>query len=418
MSRPTKTANNFLHYSISGITVSAVLDVRKKDIVKDLCPIRIRITHLRTSIFYSTGYKLLAERWDRFSNSKSKNDIETRESLTKVFDNVKRHVKELAENEQFSFENINKRLSNASGDSVNTAFTAKVNKLYNSGKISTSDWYKNTLSNLVSYGGDNIQFRNITIEWLRRFENHLLDKGRSYTTVSMLMRALRAIVNEAVGAGVVKKTNYPFGKDKYEIPDPKGRQMALTLEQIGKIVNYQCKNATMERCRDLWFFSYLCNGANITDICKLKFSNIHNGEIYFYRQKTFGKGKMIEIRATLSDRIFSIINKLGNPDKSPNNFIFNVLVGDENPYDERRKIKNLTRHINEYMDIIGNDLGLGKISTYHARHSYATVLKRSGVNIAYISESLGHANLKTTENYLAKFESEERKKNAQALTNF
>jgi site-specific recombinase XerD len=58
------------------------------------------------------------------------------------------------------------------------------------------------------------------------------------------------------------------------------------------------------------------------------------------------------------------------------------------------------------------------LSTYTARHSYATVLKRSGANIAYISESLGHNDIKTTENYLAYFEKEERIKNASFLTNF
>ena len=58
------------------------------------------------------------------------------------------------------------------------------------------------------------------------------------------------------------------------------------------------------------------------------------------------------------------------------------------------------------------------ISTYTARHSFASVLKRSGANIAYISESLGHSDLKTTENYLASFEKEERVKNAAFLTNF
>lgn len=64
------------------------------------------------------------------------------------------------------------------------------------------------------------------------------------------------------------------------------------------------------------------------------------------------------------------------------------------------------------MGRIGKELGFGSISTYTARHSYATVLKRSGANIAYISESLGHSDLKTTENYLASFEKEERQKNA------
>jgi len=58
------------------------------------------------------------------------------------------------------------------------------------------------------------------------------------------------------------------------------------------------------------------------------------------------------------------------------------------------------------------------ISTYTARHSYATVLKRSGANIAFISESLGHADLRTTENYLSSFEKDERAKNAALLTKF
>ena len=58
------------------------------------------------------------------------------------------------------------------------------------------------------------------------------------------------------------------------------------------------------------------------------------------------------------------------------------------------------------------------VTTYSARHSFATVLKRSGTNISYISESLGHSNLAITENYLASFERDERMKNAQLLTKF
>ena len=67
---------------------------------------------------------------------------------------------------------------------------------------------------------------------------------------------------------------------------------------------------------------------------------------------------------------------------------------------------------------ISEALNLENISTYTARHSYATVLKRSGANIAFISESLGHSDLKTTENYLDSFEDDTRLKNASELTNF
>ena len=92
--------------------------------------------------------------------------------------------------------------------------------------------------------------------------------------------------------------------------------------------------------------------------------------------------------------------------------------GNETPLWEKSILKDIIRRCNKRMKQIGESVGIEGISTYTARHSYATVLKRSGANIAYISESLGHADLKTTENYLASFEREEREKNAKLLTNF
>jgi len=86
--------------------------------------------------------------------------------------------------------------------------------------------------------------------------------------------------------------------------------------------------------------------------------------------------------------------------------------------EQKKRVQDVTRRINKHLKIISDKLGISGVSTYTARHSYATVLKRSGANIAYISESLGHSNLKTTENYLASFEKEERIKNAAFLTNF
>jgi hypothetical protein len=112
-----------------------------------------------------------------------------------------------------------------------------------------------------------------------------------------------------------------------------------------------------------------------------------------------------------------IIDSWGNP-PTPDSYIFPVLVGNESALVQKRKTQYLTRAINKRMAAVGEKLGIGHISTYTARHSFATVLKRSGANIAYISESLGHSDLKTTENYLASFEREEREKNAKLLTEF
>ena len=73
------------------------------------------------------------------------------------------------------------------------------------------------------------------------------------------------------------------------------------------------------------------------------------------------------------------------------------------------KIKQATKTINKYCKRIGEELEIEtKITTYTARHSFATVLKRAGAPIEFISESLGHKDLKTTENYLDSFENETR----------
>lgn len=125
-----------------------------------------------------------------------------------------------------------------------------------------------------------------------------------------------------------------------------------------------------------------------------------------------------EVCAILTPEMNAIIKKWGNISQKQEDYIFKYLTGKETPFQEKDVIKAVTKLCNKRLKKIGTTLGIESFSTYTARYSYATVLKRSGANIAYISESLGHKDLKTTENYLASFEKEERVKNASFLTNF
>ena len=157
----------------------------------------------------------------------------------------------------------------------------------------------------------------------------------------------------------------------------------------------------------------------MADFVKLRYRDIVDGEICFVRQKTERTTKTRkEIRVIVSDPMQKIIERWGNKDRRPSNYIFPVLTGMETALERNIKTKKITTAVNKQMQEIGKALGIDHISTYTARHSFATVLKRSGANIAYISESLGHQDLKTTENYLASFEREEREKNAELLTKF
>lgn len=194
--------------------------------------------------------------------------------------------------------------------------------------------------------------------------------------------------------------------------------MALTLEQIGQIARYDDGNELTARYRDYWLFLYLCNGINVADFVKLRYRDIVNGEICFVRQKTERTTKTRhEIRVVITEWMRAIIDRWGNP-PAPDSFIFPILNGTEDAFKRKTKTIAAAGAINVRMRAIGAALGISNISTYTARHSFATVLKRAGANIAYISESLGHNDLKTTENYLASFEREERAKNAELLTRF
>ena len=318
---------------------------------------------------------------------------------------------------EFTFNNLDALLGRAVHGALNDAFRAKIEALKAEERIGSMLAYKDTLRVVEEFAGNGIDFRTITPDWLRRFERHLLET-KNLTTVGIHCRNIRAIINEARRAGIVKESQYPFGRGRYEIKVGVAHKKALTLEQIGQVVRYTDGTETTEKYRDLWFFIYLCNGINVADLVQLRFRNIIDGEICFIRQKTQRTtAAMREIPAVLTPEMQAIINRWGNPPE-PDNFIFPYLNGTEDAMRRKTITTDLTRRINRRMKLIGEAVGIDGISTYTARHSFATVLKRSGANIAFISESLGHNDLKTTEHYLASFEKEERQKNANLLTKF
>lgn len=138
-------------------------------------------------------------------------------------------------------------------------------------------------------------------------------------------------MNEAKEIVLIKGSQYPFGKKRFEIQEGTGRKLALTLEQIGRIANYECKSPVTERYRDIWLFIYLCNGINVADLIHLKYKNIVEDEIYYIRQKTKHTTKIQkEIVVTLSEPMKNIIQKWGNP-PDPNNYLFPILSGETDP---------------------------------------------------------------------------------------
>jgi integrase/recombinase XerD len=399
----------------NGVVVSVLLDTRTAN-KEGTYPVKIKVYFQGKPKYYSTGICMSTkDELEEVLESKSKKNIEIQDIIGKELSRILKNVDILVERGTFSFSNLNNMLGKNIGGTLNEMISAKIKELDNEEKFGSSAFYKGTLSLLKRYIKHNVLINEVTVEWLNGLEKFIL-KTASQTTVAMNMRNIRTIMNIAKQTGVIRESDYPFGRGKYQIKECSGKKKALNKKQLKAIAEYSDGSMTTEFYRDLWLFIYFCNGLNVADLISLKFSDIQNGEISFIRKKTKDRTRDVKrIYAAITPEMYSIINKWGNdPKKSV--YIFPFLKPSDSAWEHEKKKKNLTKLINKRMKMIGEKLNLGKITTYVARHTYATVLRNEGVPISIISPMLGHSSITTTEIYLADLESEYRAKNASLLS--
>lgn len=398
----------------NGVVVTSVLDSRTIN-KEGTYPIKIKVYYQRKPKYYSVGICMSKDEWDKLPNSRSSEGRFIQGEIEKEFSRILKNVEFLVENGTFSFDRLNARLGKNIGGTLNEMLEATIKELKDNEKFGSMGSYKTTLSTIKRFKKNEVQFRDITVEWLREYERFCL-KTMNQTSLAINLRNIRTTMNVAKAAGMIREADYPFGRGKYQIKEGVGKKKALNKKQLKAIANYSDGNKFTEFYRDLWLFIYFCNGINVADLINLKFSDIQNGEISFIREKTKDRTRDAKrIYAPITPEMQSYIEKWGNnPRKSI--YIFPFMKAGDDAWEHEKKKKNLTKHINDRMKVIGEKLNIGKITTYVARHTYATVLRNEGVPVSIISPMLGHTSVTTTEIYLADLESENRARNAHLLS--
>jgi len=330
----------------------------------------------------------------------------------------------------FTFDAFERKLYMRTGSGIDIIYhyNQVIEDLNKFGQVGTASNYDLSLKSLMKFNevkrgksSPSLSFYEITPEWLKEYENYMVHNNqRSFTTVSMYLRALRAIYNKAITEGEIKSDIYPFGRRKYVIPSSKNIKKALSKEQLAQLLKAEPENEFQQKAKDFWFFSFACNGMNIKDIALLKYKDIQDGAISFYRAKTINtsKGDLKTITAYLNEFTQKVISKYGNANKHPESFVFDILKKDFDPFQQKRAVQNFTRFINQHIKLFCKKAGLPEISTYSARHSFATMSIRNGASMEFVQESLGHGNLSTTKNYFAGFEDKTKREFAEKLMEF
>nr|WKN35060.1 site-specific integrase [Tunicatimonas sp. TK19036] len=406
---------------MSNVTTAIILDTRRP--IKDgNYPIKLRVTYQRKQKYYPLDESLSEEDFLKIQGSKPRGKYK---DYQLEFNGKENHANEIIKSmPSFTFEEFEKQFLNkkVSSKDVFSLYERYIQNLSKEGRAGTASSYQCSLSSIRTFvRKKKLAFAKVNPDFLHDYERWMISKGSSNTTIGIYLRSLRTILNLAIEEGLFSQEDYPFGKRKYQIPAGRNVKKALTLEDIQKIFDYDPQTDAEARARDLWLFSYLCNGINMKDIARLKYQNVDNEKITFIRAKTerTSKKNLKPVVAILTLEAKGIIERWGNKPTNPNTYVFDILINGLTPEKELARVKQATKTINKYIKRIAKAIGIEKeVSTYTARHSFSTVLKRSGVPIEFISESLGHHDIRTTEHYLDSFEHDVKKQYASALTNF
>lgn len=397
-----------------------------------------RITYNRKHKYYSSGFMFSENDWDDFVKRDLRKHKETKNTLQRfLIQTLKPAIDKLAEANDFSFEALDALLSKQTIISVNEAFEKKIESLEMDYNIGNASIYRTTFNALKRFkyyesirnregkhefinictinkhkakGKNkleikvNVSFEELTPKFLNDCENFWRETEISDSTIGLYMRTIRALINNKEGeTSYINEKHYPFGtqRGKYVIPEGGRRNIALSIEDIWRIEDYETDNPQVILAKDIFAFMFYCNGLNFGDLCRLKYENIDapSEEIIFQRKKTLRKGeKPTYIYAPILPPMVEIINRQGNKDQD--GYIFPFLNGIEPSIKNERQIRvqiNLALDpINSSLKQIATALELDpNISTSYTRNSYIShLVSEMYVNPIIVRKMVGHSTKK------------------------
>ena len=369
-------------------------------------PLMLRVCMSGKKKYVSLGISVKSQYWD-FEKNKPKRNCPNRERILKVINEQEQRYSEQilefsTEQREYSLATlIEATTTTQKVKTVGELFNEYIAQLKDEGRLGYALSVQQVCNSLLKYRGHlDIYFSEIDVNWLKAYESWLRRCNLADNTIGIRFRTLRAVYNLALAEGIVKVDCYPFKKYKVSKLHKETAKRAITKEQVKQVIEYDVSRARFYKrlAVDMFTFSYLMGGINFTDMAFLTDKNFDGERLVYIRQKT---KKLIML--PLQEKAVEIVNRYRS---SQRKYVFPVLDNRERtPRQIRNRIYDVLDNVNGYLADIGKELGIElKISSYVARHSYATVLKRSGVSTSVISESLGHSSERVTQIYLDSFE--------------
>jgi integrase len=266
--------------------------------------------------------------------------------------------------------------------------------------INTKNGYRTTLSH-ISEIFPKLTIGDLSTSTINDLRSHLKNRA-SISTITVYLRYMKAVWNFSASNGWVNKDNSPFTGVK--LPSTLKRKRALVKEQLRMIKDYATNDALTQRAIDFFFISYYSNGINFKDLLHLKSTNIKDGYIEFFRAKTRNSVARSQqtIQVSIEPQLQALLDKWAKIDLTKDDYIFPFIDDTMSESRRQRVVDQFIQNTNKHLDIVGKKLDLPlKLTTYVARHSFASRIALSSLNPFVVKELLGHATVQQSETYIS-----------------
>ncbi len=300
-------------------------------------------------------------------------------------------------------------------------------QMRNSGQVGNATVYidlknqlhKYILSEYPQAGGD-IHISAVSVNFCNEWEATLRATGVTEITLSLRFRTLRAVLNKAIAAGLAKAETYPFARtvaerQKFQVGkfDVSTAKRAISREDVRRLEALAPGTERHRLAKDVFLFSFYVGGINFVDLAQLRWQDLsgadaatgHPQRLNYVRQKTGGKFalKLLAPAAAIVAAYRPFTHA------TPQSYVFPILDGAKHitPTQAKNRMHKILGQVNTDLKELGEMAGIAApLTTYVARHSFATALKISGAPMGVISQSMGHKSESVTAIYLDSFASE------------
>lgn len=279
---------------------------------------------------------------------------------------------------------------------------AYLEKLKETGKYNQYMPDKSRVDHFKTFIGSDIAFQDISPAILDRFKNYVIGKLKlsERTAVNHLVM-VRSVFSHAIKSQVIDGSYYPFGKGKTKIKFPDSNKIGLTIEEVKSIEDVGLDNPAHHHARNLWLFSFYFAGMRVSDVLRMRWSDIQDNRLHYLMGKNNKGGSLV-----VPDKALKIIGQYKQYQQNGNDLIFPELKACDftDKFKTQKTIGFKTSAIDKCLRIhVAPKAGIDKKLTMHiARHTFGNI-SGDKIPLQMLQKLYRHSNITTTVGYQQNF---------------